>query len=106
MVIKIVDTENLDHVLQIRELSRPAKHLTFDPSGNILTASCSDGSVHFYSLKEEQPELIRRIDALVRAIETDDEASAKVQWHPDGRAFAAPTPTRGIYLKVQFTLRY
>lgn len=28
-------------------------------------------------------------------METDAEASSKVLWHPDGRAFAAATPTRG-----------
>ncbi|KAL9050380.1 MAG: hypothetical protein Q9162_006660 [Coniocarpon cinnabarinum] len=95
VVIKIVDTENMQRLLQIGDLPKPAKHVAFNPSGDILTASCADGVVYFYSMKEEQPELIRKIDGLVRAVETDDEASVKAEWHPDGRAFAAATATRG-----------
>ena len=101
VLIKIVDVDNMDHVLQIRGLNKPAKHVTFDPSGNILTASCSDGNVYFYSMREAQPELIRKVDGLIRALETSEYASSKVEWHPDGRAFAAPTATRGTRCWLQ-----
>ena len=95
-MIKIVDTDNMERVLQIRDLPKPAKHVAFNPRGDILTVSCTDGIVYFYSLKEEQPQLLRKIDGLVNALESEDEASAVAEWHPDGRAFAAPTATRGI----------
>lgn len=57
----------------------------------MIAVSCSDGAVYFYSLSTEQPRLVKKFSALVRSLETDAEASSKVIWHPDGRAFAAPT---------------
>ena len=96
VLIKVVDTENMERVFTIRDLNKPAKHVSFDPSGNILTASCSDGNVYFYSMKEERPELVRKVDGLIRSVEGEDEACVKALWHPDGRAFAAPTAARGL----------
>ena len=42
------------------------------------------------------PELVKKVDGLIRPLETDLEASSRAIWHPDGRAFAAPTATRDI----------
>jgi chromosome transmission fidelity protein 4 len=47
-----------------------------------------------YSLSSEQPQLLKRIDGLIKVLNTDAEASGNVSWHPDGRAFAAPTGTK------------
>lgn len=92
-VVKIADTRT---VLYLRDQGKPVKHVSFDPSGLHISLSCSDGCVYVYSLAEEQPELVRKIDGLIRSLETDSEVSSKVVWHPDGRAFAAPTATRDI----------
>src|SRR3954466_2116209 len=86
----------MTRVIYLREQSRPVKHVTFDHSGTYLAVSCSDGIVYVYSLSSEEPELVKRVEGLVRNLETDAEASSKVIWHPDGRAFAAPTPTKGL----------
>jgi len=48
-------------------------------------------------MSTEPPELIKRVDGLIKSLETDSESSSKVVWHPDGRAFVAPTATRGMY---------
>jgi chromosome transmission fidelity protein 4 len=50
--------------------------------------------IYMYSISSEQPQLVKRIGGLIKILETDAEASSKVVWHPDGRAFGVPTPTK------------
>ncbi|KAI7091077.1 WD40 repeat-like protein, partial [Hortaea werneckii] len=94
--VKVVSTQDMEKVMHLREQSRPVKHVSFDTSGTMLAVSCTDGMVYLYSLSSEQPQLVKRIDGLIKTLETDSEASAKVSWHPDGRAFAVPTSTRDL----------
>ncbi len=96
LTVKLVDTTDITSVRTLREHGKPTKHLAFDPKGTLLTLSCTDGIVYVYSLTAEQPELIRQVNGIIGRLETDSEASAKIAWHPDGRAFALPTPTRDI----------
>ena len=96
LVVKIVDTEETSLVLYLREQPKPVKHLAWDPSGQYIALSCTDGLVYIYLLLEKQPELVRTIDGLIRTVETDEEISTQIAWHPDGRAFAAATATRDI----------
>ncbi|GME59896.1 chromosome segregation protein [Neofusicoccum parvum] len=96
LVVKVVNTKDTARVIYLREQSRPVKHVSFDVSGSFLAVSCSDGQVYVYSLSSEEPALVKKVDGLIKAVETDAEASSKVLWHPDGRAFAAATPTRDI----------
>ena len=88
----------MTQVLYLRDLPKSAKHLTFDPSGTFLAVSCIDGIIYIYSLSTEQPDLIRKVDGLIQVLEPDSEKSSKAVWHPDGRAFAAPTTTRDIFV--------
>lgn len=83
-------------ILYLRELPKPAKHVSFDPSGSYLAASCTNGIVYIYSLSTEEPELVRKVDGLIRSLDIESEISSRAIWHPDGRAFAAPTATRDI----------
>lgn len=94
-MVKVVNTRDMTRVIILREQSRPVKHVSFDVSGSFLAVSCSDGQIYVYSLTSEEPALVKKVDGLIKAVETDAEASSKVLWHPDGRAFAAATPTRG-----------
>ncbi|GME44880.1 hypothetical protein GTA08_BOTSDO07866 [Neofusicoccum parvum] len=96
LVVKVVNTKDTARVIYLREQSRPVKHVSFDVSGSFLAVSCSDGQVYVYSLSSEEPALVKKVDGLIKAVETDAETSSKVLWHPDGRAFAAATPTRDI----------
>ena len=96
LTVKIVETSDASSIIHIRDLEKPIKHLSFDPSSKYLALSCTDGHVYIYSFTNDEPELLRKIDGLIRRLETDDEVSSKVAWHPDGRAFAAPTATRDI----------
>lgn len=96
LVVKIIRTNDTSSVMSLREQPKPVKHLSFDPSGKYIALSCTDGHVYVYSLMDEMPDLVRKIDGLIRTVESEDEISAKVVWHPDGRAFAAPTATREI----------
>ncbi|SZF04962.1 unnamed protein product [Blumeria hordei] len=96
LAVKIVDTEDCKQVMTLREQPKPIKHLSFDPNGSYISLSCTDGVIYVYSLLNKASELVRKIDGLIRAVETDDEIWTGVVWHPDGRAFAAPTATRDI----------
>lgn len=96
LTVKVVNTQDMSRVLHLRNQSKPVKHLSYDPSGTYLALSCTDGVIYIYSLSTEEPQLIRKVDGVIRVLETDVEASSKAVWHPDGRAFAAPTATRDI----------
>ncbi len=94
--VKIVNITDTYRVLYLRDLPKPVKHLSYDPSGTYIAASCTDGIVYIYSLSSEEPDLIRKVDGLIRNLETESKSSSRAAWHPDGRAFAAPTATRDI----------
>ncbi|KAI9816363.1 MAG: hypothetical protein M1832_005120 [Thelocarpon impressellum] len=96
LVVKVVDTQDMTRVLYLREQPKPVKHLSWHPSGSYLAVSCSDGIVYVYRLGKDEPELVKKVDGLIRNLETDADASSRAVWHPDGRAFAAPTATRDI----------
>lgn len=98
LTVKIIDTGDMTRVLYIRDLPKSTKHLTFHPSGSYLAISCTDGIVYIYSITTEQPDLVRKVDGLIRSLEGDAEASSRAIWHPDGRAFAAPTATKDIFV--------
>lgn len=100
LVVKVVNTSDMTRVMYLREQARPVKHVSFDYSGSTLAVSCSDGIVYMYSLSSEEPQLTKRLDGLIKMMETDSQSSAKVIWHPDGRAFAAPTPTKCMHDKL------
>ncbi|KAK3044841.1 hypothetical protein LTS18_000209, partial [Coniosporium uncinatum] len=85
LVVKVVNTQNMTRVLHLRNQSRPVKHVSFDPSGTLLAVSCSDGIAYVYSMSTEEPELIKKVDGLIKILETDSESSSKLIWHPDGR---------------------
>ena len=95
LAVKVVNTQDMTRVLYLRGQSKPVKHLSFHPNGSYLAASCSDGLIYVYSLSTEEPQLVKKVDGLIRSLETDNEASSRVIWHPDGTALAAPTATRG-----------
>jgi chromosome transmission fidelity protein 4 len=96
LIVRIVRTSDPSSVMYLRDQIKPTKHLAFDPSSKYIALSCTNGLVYVYSLENDEPELVKKIDGLIRIVETDSEVSAKVVWHPDGRAIAAPTATRDI----------
>ncbi|KAJ6779892.1 hypothetical protein PWT90_08664 [Aphanocladium album] len=98
LTVKIVNTQDISQVLHLREHGRPARHVSFDPKASVVTLSGTDGIIYVYSLTADEPELIRKVDGVIGALDSDSIASSKVAWHPDGRAFAVPTPTRDIQI--------
>ena len=83
-------------MLYLRDHPKPVKHVTFHPSGSYIAASCTDSIVYIYSFSTTEPKLVRKVDGIIKALETDSEVSCEAAWHPDGRAFAAPLATRDI----------
>ncbi|OAA61039.1 chromosome segregation protein [Niveomyces insectorum RCEF 264] len=115
LTVRVVGTADNTVVRHLRAHNCPAKHVAFDPRGRTLAVACTDGVVYVYSLTAEDnededkddneggdrrhrgdPPLIRKIDGVISRLASDGAASAQVAWHPDGRAFAAATPTRDI----------
>ena len=96
LTVKVVDTRDMTKVLHLREQPKPVKHLSFDPSGSYIAVSCTDGIIYIYKISTEEPQLVRKVQDVIRNLETDAEPSSRAIWHPDGRAFAAPTATRDI----------
>ena len=86
----------MTQVLYLRDQADSVKHVTFDPSGTVLAASCKNGIVSFYSLSSEEPRLIKSIDGFIKSLETDSESTSRITWHPSGNAFGAPNNTRGM----------
>ena len=80
--------------MTLRDHPKPVKHLSIDPNGRYLAASCIDGVVYVYRLSDNS--LLRKIDGIIKRLDTSDQATSKCEWHPDGRAFACATPTRDI----------
>lgn len=96
MTVKLVRTDDNVQIRHLKEHNKPTKHLAFDTKGSTVTLACTDGILYVYSLTSDEPELIRKVDGVIGALDVELDASAKVAWHPDGRAFAVPTPTRDI----------
>ncbi|KAF2858640.1 WD40 repeat-like protein [Piedraia hortae CBS 480.64] len=96
--VKIVNTMDMTKVKYLRDLTRPAKHVSFDPNGITLAVSSTDGIVYLYNLIEEEPLLVKRLDGLVQMLDSDAEASSKVYWHPNSDIFGAATASRDFQL--------
>lgn len=96
--VKIVNTKDITKFWHLREHARAARNVSFDPSGNLIAVSCTDGIIYVYSLTADEPELIRKVDGIIASVDSESEVSTQVAWHPDGRAFAVPTPTKDIQI--------
>ncbi|KNG45689.1 minichromosome loss protein 1 protein [Stemphylium lycopersici] len=93
LVVNLVSVKDKS-MRTLRDQPRAVKHVSFDKTGTQLSVSCTDGQIYMYSLDGEQPEMVKRVEGMIKSMESDAEASSRVLWHPDGRAFATPTAMR------------
>lgn len=78
-------------------LAKSIKHVSFHPSGNLISTVDTNGSIRIYSLSTEKPTIIETLSGIVPIVHSPESPeSAKVAWHPDGSCFAAPSSTREI----------
>ncbi|CAG8402790.1 unnamed protein product [Penicillium salamii] len=96
LTVKMVKVDDMHQVKYLREQSKGTKHVTFDPSSRYATISGTDGILYIYSLEEDEPQLVRKLDGAIRRLEAEAEATSKAVWHPDGTAFATAEATRDI----------
>ncbi|KAH7073797.1 WD40-repeat-containing domain protein [Paraphoma chrysanthemicola] len=96
LAVNVINVKDTRQRRILREQPRAVKHVSFDKTGKQLAVSCTDGNVYMYSLGEEEPELLKKVDGMIKSLETDAESSSRVVWHPDGRAFATPTALRDM----------
>lgn len=94
--VKLVNAHDNSQLKHLREHNRPARNVSLDSNARLAAVSCTDGIIYVYSLTSDEPELIHKVDGIIGSVDSDSEVSTKVAWHPDGRAFAVPTPTRDI----------
>ncbi|KAF7679416.1 dna polymerase alpha accessory factor mcl1 [Alternaria burnsii] len=95
LVVNLVNTKDKS-MKTLREQPRAVKHVSFDKTGTQLAVSCTDGHLYMYKLDGDEPEMVNKIEGMIKSLEADAETSSKVLWHPDGRAFATPTAMRQI----------
>lgn len=95
LVVYVVNTITKKERI-LRDQNCASKHVSFDTTGNRLAVSCTDGNIYIYAMDSEEPELIRKVDGMIKRLDSEAEATSKVLWHPDGRAFATPTGLREI----------
>ncbi|KKY28856.1 putative chromosome segregation protein [Phaeomoniella chlamydospora] len=98
LLVKVVNVHDMEKIVFLREQQKPVKHVSFDPTGRYLAASCTDGVIYIYSMSSMEPKLFRKIDGVIQRLETDSISSSACVWHPDGRAFAAATAARDIVI--------
>lgn len=98
LLVKVVNIHDMHQVFFLRDQPKPVKHVSWDSQGRYVACSCTDGIIYVYTMTSEQPSLFRKIDGIIGRLENDVLASSKVVWHPDGRTFASPTPTRDIQI--------
>lgn len=96
LTVKLVKIDDQIQVKYLREQTTASKHVTFDPTGRYVAVSAIDGLLYVYSLSEEEPELVRKLDGVIRRLEPGAEPTSGVVWHPDGTAFAVAESTRDI----------
>ena len=94
----MVKLEDMTQLVRLDDQPKPAKHVSYSPAGDMLSVSYSDGNVLCYALGSDGPVLQKKLSGLVKALETKDDPTTKAYWHPDGRAFAIATATRGMKL--------
>jgi chromosome transmission fidelity protein 4 len=96
LVVYVVNTKDMMQVKKLRDQDRSVKHVSFDKTGARLAVSCTDGNVYIYDMESEEPEMIRKVENMIKSLDPESGLSSKVLWHPDGRAFATPTGLREI----------
>lgn len=96
LVVNVISLEDTRQKRILRDQPRAVKHVAFDNTGKQLAVSCTDGNIYMYSLEGDEPEIVKKVDGMIKSLETDAESSSRVLWHPDGRAFATPTALRDV----------
>lgn len=96
LTVSVVNMKDIHQVKRLRDQTCSVKHVSFNNTGTQLAASCVDGTICIYSLKSEEPELIKRVENMIKRLEPDAESSSRVLWHPTGKAFATPTALREV----------
>ncbi|KAJ5595877.1 hypothetical protein N7450_002335 [Penicillium hetheringtonii] len=96
LTVKLVKVEDMSQIKYLREQQKSAKHVTFDPNGRYVAVSSTNGLLYIYSLAEDEPELIQKLDGVIRQLEPESEATSRAVWHPDGTAFAVAEATRDV----------
>ena len=96
--VKLVNRHDIEQIHVLRSHPKPIKHLSYDPTGTWLAASCTDGKIYMYNVEGEEPKFAKAIDGVIQRLETADDATSKCFWHPAGQVFACATASRELVI--------
>lgn len=96
--VKIVKRHDIEQIHVLRNHPKPIKHLSYDPTGTWLAASCIDGKIYMYNVEGEEPRFVGATDGIIQRLETADDATSKCFWHPAGQVFACSTASREVVI--------
>lgn len=95
--VKLVNRLDIEKIHTLRDHTKPVKHVSYDPTGSYLAASCTDGKIYIYDVQNtSQPRLHNTVDGLIQRLDGADEATSKAVWHPLGGVFACASASREI----------
>lgn len=96
--VKVVNRQDIEQIFVLRNHPKPIKHLSYDPTGTWLAASCTDGKVYMYNVEQDEPRFVKAIDGVIQRLELTDAASSQCVWHPAGKVFACATAAREVLI--------
>ncbi|KAK5071682.1 DNA polymerase alpha accessory factor Mcl1 [Lithohypha guttulata] len=96
--VKVVNRHDIERIHVLRSQPKPIKHLSYDPTGKWLAASCTDGKIYMYNVEEEEPKFVKAIDGIIQRLEIVDDTTSACFWHPQGKVFACGTASREVII--------
>lgn len=97
-MVKVVKVRDILKIIELKDHPRGVKHVSYHNSGLVISTSCADGSLRFFSISSEEPELVQTIEGICPSSDGSDSKSISVAWHPDGQCLALPLKTFEIAL--------
>ncbi|KAJ3032868.1 hypothetical protein HK097_005050, partial [Rhizophlyctis rosea] len=94
--ITLVDLNDLHHILTLKGHSRSVKSLAFDPKGEFLVSSSSDGTVRVWDMKNDEGRCVKTLEGLILQSEPESGEVCRIAWHKSGSQFAIPGRSQDV----------
>ncbi|KAI9017336.1 WD40-repeat-containing domain protein [Gaertneriomyces semiglobifer] len=88
--IKLVDIDEITNIKTLKGHTRGLKSLAFDPVGDFLVSTGSDGDVNIWDLRQDQPKIARVLRGIIPISDIESREYCRMAWHPSGSHFAVP----------------
>ncbi|KAI8817137.1 uncharacterized protein EV422DRAFT_542541 [Fimicolochytrium jonesii] len=88
--IRVVDIDEITHVVTIKGHKRGLKSLAWDPKGEFLVSAGSDGELMVWDMRGEKPRLERTLRNLIAESDPETNELCRIAWQSSGNRFAVP----------------